>query len=66
MTPQTNQSEPGGGFLRRVRQGMGGLQCVLHAESDRSAQGEPLLEVKTLADYTVSMKGIFTVLTDAH
>jgi predicted ester cyclase len=31
-----------------------------------SAQAEPLLDVKTLAQYTEWMKGILTVLPDAH
>lgn len=31
-----------------------------------SAQAEPLLEVKTLEDYTNWMKGIMTVLPDGH
>jgi predicted ester cyclase len=31
-----------------------------------TAQAEPLLNVKTLADYTNWMKGIMTVLPDAH
>lgn len=38
--------------------------CTLNATS--TAQAEPLLEVKTLADYTNWMKGIMTVLPDAH
>ncbi len=43
---------------------MGGLPRLLHAERTFQAQAEPLLDVKTLAQYTDWMKGIMTVLPD--
>ena len=38
--------------------------CALNATF--SAQAEPLLEVKTLAQYTDWMKGLMTILPDGH
>jgi predicted ester cyclase len=44
---------------------MGRLQRLLHPKCDICGQAEPLLDVKTLAQYTDWMKGIITVLPDA-
>jgi predicted ester cyclase len=50
----------------RDGQGMGGCSAFCTPDATFSAQAEPLLEVKTLAQYTDWMKGILTVLPDAR
>ena len=56
------------GFFAACEAGKGWEACSGYCTPDAtfSAQAEPLLEVKTLAQYTDWMKGIMTVLPDAH
>jgi predicted ester cyclase len=55
-------------FFHACESGKGWEVCKAYCTSDAtfSAQAEPLLGVKTLADYTNWMTGILTVLPDAH
>jgi len=50
---------------RQVRDGTSAAP-IAHPTPTFCAQAEPLLEVKTLAQYTDWMKGILTVLPDGH
>lgn len=55
-------------FFEACEAGKGWQSCSQYCTPDAtfSAQAEPLLEVKTLADYTNWMQGIVTVLPDAR
>ena len=55
-------------FFNACETGKGWAVCSAFCTHDAtfSAQAEPLLEVKTLAQYTDWMKGILTVLPDAR
>jgi predicted ester cyclase len=55
-------------FFKACETGKGWEGCVAYCTADAtfSAQAEPLLDVKTLAQYTDWMKGILTVLPDAR
>lgn len=55
-------------FFAACETGKGWEACSAYCKADAtfSAQAEPLLAVKTLAEYTDWMKGILTVLPDAH
>jgi ketosteroid isomerase-like protein len=55
-------------FFTACETGKGSDVCSKYCTPDATftAQAEPLLEVKTLADYTNWMKAIITVLPDAH
>ena len=55
-------------FFAECEAGKGWDVCRAYCTDDAtfSAQAEPLLEVKTLAEYTDWMKGIMTVLPGAH
>jgi len=55
-------------FFDACETGKGWEQCKTYCTPDAtfSAQAEPLLGVKTLAEYTDWMKGMLTVLPDAH
>ena len=69
MTPQpatiTSVAEA---FFAACETGKGWEACSAYCTPDAtfSAQAEPLLDVRTLADYTNWMKGILTVLPDAR
>ena len=55
-------------FFTACESGKGWEACsaYCHPDATFSAQAEPLLEVRTLAQYTEWMKGILTVLPDAY
>ena len=55
-------------FFAACETGKGWEVCSAYCMSDATfrAQAEPLLELKTLAQYTDWMKGIMTVLPDGH
>ena len=55
-------------FFEACEAGKGWEACSEYCRPDAtfSAQAEPLLELKTLAQYTDWMKGILTVLPDAR
>lgn len=55
-------------FFAACETGKGWEVCSAYCKPDASfsAQAEPLLGVKTLAEYTDWMKGLMTVLPDAH
>ena len=55
-------------FFAACETGKGWEVCSAYCKPDASfsAQAEPLLGVKTLAEYTDWMKGMMTVLPDAH
>ena len=55
-------------FFEACETGKGWEVCKAHCTPGATfrAQAEPLLDVKTLAQYTDWMKGIMTVLPDAH
>ncbi|MEO6447384.1 MAG: nuclear transport factor 2 family protein [Gemmatimonadaceae bacterium] len=65
MTPITSVAEA---FFSACETGKGWEACSVHCtpEATFSAQAEPLLDVKTLAQYTDWMKGIMTVLPDGR
>jgi len=65
MASITNVAEA---FFADCETGKGWEACRVYCTPDASfsAQAEPLLEVKTLEDYTNWMKGITTVLPDAR
>jgi len=65
MASITNVAEA---FFADCETGKGWEVCRVYCTPDASfsAQAEPLLEVKTLEDYTNWMKGITTVLPDAR
>ena len=69
MTPQvTSITTVAEEFFAACETGKGWDVCSKYCTPDAtfSAQAEPLFGVKTLADYTNWMKGIMTVLPDAH
>jgi hypothetical protein len=55
-------------FFSACESGKGWEACSAYCTPNATfqAQAEPLLEVKTLAQYTDWMKGILTVLPDGH
>jgi predicted ester cyclase len=57
-----------GAFFAACETGKGWDACRAYCTPNATfrAQAEPLLEVKTLAEYTDWMKGIMTVLPDGH
>lgn len=65
MTPITAIAEA---FFEACETGKGWEACRVHCSPDASfsAQAEPLLEVKTLADYTEWMKAMIPILPDAR
>ena len=69
MTPRTisitNVAEA---FFDACETGKGWEVCSAYCtrQATFSAQAEPLLNVQTLAEYTEWMKGIMTILPDAH
>ena len=65
MTSITTVAEA---FFAACETGRGWEACSAYCTPNAtfSAQAEPLLEVKTLAQYTDWMKGIMTVLPDGH
>ena len=69
MTPQTTSiTTVAEAFFDACETGKGWSVCSAYCTPDATfaAQAEPLLEVKTLAQYTDWMQGILTVLPDAH
>lgn len=69
MTPGTTSiTTIAEAFFEACETGKGWDICQAYCTPDAtfSAQAEPLLDVKTLAQYTDWMKGIMTVLPDAH
>jgi predicted ester cyclase len=69
MTPQpTSIVTIAEGFFHACETGQGWEACSSYCTPDATfaAQAEPLLDVKTLAQYADWMKGILTVLTDAR
>ena len=69
MTPQpTTIATVAEAFFNACETGQGWEVCGSYCapEATFSAQAEPLADVKTLAQYTEWMKGILTVLPDAH
>jgi predicted ester cyclase len=69
MTPQTASiTTLAEAFFAACETGQGWQACSAYCAPDATfaAQAEPLLDVKTLAQYTDWMKGILTVLPDAH
>ena len=69
MTPQTKSiTAVAEAFFDACETGKGWDVCSRHCTQTAtfSAQAEPLLDLKTLAQYTEWMKGIMTVLPDAH
>ena len=68
MTPKTvSITDVAGSFFAACETGKGWEVCSAYCTPDAtfSAQAEPLMSVKTLAEYTEWMKGIMTVLPDA-
>src|SRR5262249_26793245 len=55
-------------FFAACEVGKGWEACSVYCKPNATfrAQAEPLLEVKTLAQYTDWMKGMMTVLPDGH
>ena len=55
-------------FFEACETGKGWDTCKAYCTENAtfSAQAEPLLDIRTLAQYTDWMKGILTVLPDAH
>ena len=69
MTPRTTSiATVAEAFFEACETGKGWEVCHAFCTPNAtfSAQAEPLLDVKTLAQYTDWMKGIMTVLPDAH
>ena len=69
MTPQvTSITTIAEEFFAACETGKGWEVCSRYCTPGATfaAQAEPLLDVKTLADYTNWMKGLMTVLPDAH
>jgi predicted ester cyclase len=69
MTPQTKSiAAVAEAFFDACETGKGWDGCSRYCTPTAtfSAQAEPLVDVKTLAQYTEWMKGIITVLPDAH
>ena len=69
MTPQTKSiTAVAEAFFDACETGKGWDVCSQHCTPTAtfSAQAEPLVDVKTLAQYKEWMKGIITVLPDAH
>jgi len=65
MTTITSIAE---NFFEACETGKGWAVCSAYCTPDAtfSAQAEPLLDVKTLAQYTEWMKGLVTILPDAR
>jgi predicted ester cyclase len=65
MASITNVAES---FFAACETGKGWEECSAYCTPNAtfSAQAEPLLDVKTLAQYTDWMKAIVTILPDAH
>lgn len=69
MTPRTTSiTTVAEGFFDACETGKGWEVCSAYCTPNAtfSAQAEPLLDLKTLAQYTEWMKGILAVLPDAH
>ena len=69
MTPKTKSiTDIAEEFFAACETGKGWVVCSAYCTPNAtfSAQAEPLLGVKTLAQYTDWMTGIITVLPDAH
>ena len=69
MTPKTTSiTTLAEAFFEACETGKGWEVCSVYCTPDAafSAQAEPLVDVKTLAQYTDWMKAILTVLPDAH
>jgi len=69
MTPKTTSiTTLAEAFFAACETGQGWDGCSGYCTPDAtfSAQAEPLLDVKTLAQYTDWMKGILTTLPDGH
>jgi predicted ester cyclase len=69
MTPKaTSITTVAEAFFEACETGKGWEVCTAYCTPNAtfSAQAEPLVAVKTLAQYTDWMKGILTVLPDAH
>jgi predicted ester cyclase len=69
MTPKTTSiTTLAEAFFEACETGKGWEVCGAYCTPDAafSAQAEPLVDVKTLAQYTDWMKAILTVLPDAH
>ena len=69
MTPETASiTTVAEAFFEACETGKGWEVCSAYCTPDAtfSAQAEPLLELRTLAQYTDWMKGILTVLPDAR
>jgi len=69
MTPKaTSITTVAEAFFEACETGKGWEVCTAYCTPNAtfSAQAEPLVDVKTLAQYTDWMKGILTVLPDAH
>ena len=69
MTPKTTSiTSVAEAFFANCETGKGWEVCSAYCTPDAtfSAQAEPLLDVNTLAQYADWMKGILTVLPDAH
>jgi predicted ester cyclase len=69
MTPKTTSiAAVAEAFFEACEEGEGWEVCRAYCTPTAtfSAQAEPLLEVKTLAEYTDWMKGMILVLPDAH
>ncbi len=69
MTPKTTSiTTLAKAFFEACERGKGWEVCGVYCTPNAtfSAQAEPLVDVKTLAQYTDWMKGILTVLPDAH
>ena len=69
MTPKTTSiTTLAEAFFEACETGKGWEVCSVYCTPNAtfSAQAEPLVDVKTLAQYTDWMKGILAVLPDAH
>jgi hypothetical protein len=69
MTPKTiSITSVAEAFFEACEKGKGWEVCSAYCTpaATFSAQAEPLLHVKTLAEYTDWMKGMMSVLPDGH
>jgi hypothetical protein len=69
MTPKTTSiTAVAEAFFEACETGTGWEGCSAYCKPNAtfSAQAEPSLDVKTLAQYTNWMKGMLTVLPDSH
>ena len=68
VTPTISITDVAEAFFDACETGKGWKVCSEYCTPNAtfSAQAEPLLDVKTLAQYTDWMKGMLTVLPDAH